>query len=136
MLRVIGLVIYVVWKDCIQPMYDVCIYYRESGAASRCCYSKNGNLMYAGDSVSGSFSAKVHPDGIYPYGVAGRIPAMSHWIFDKLPYLWCCKWADDKSECIDHFMAKRPTPDCKKHQQTGHGKYLYLMLIYCILCFR
>lgn len=30
------------------------IYFRPSGAGNRCCYDKNGNLMYTNDTNSGS----------------------------------------------------------------------------------
>jgi hypothetical protein len=122
---------YILGADCepgtpcpLQPSAAACFVSTKptpSGAASRCCYNTEGNLLYSGDSTEGSFSETTHPDGIHPYGVSGKIPSLSNWIFDKLPFLWCCKWAVDKSECLDQFMAKRPTPPCLQHEKPAHA---------------
>lgn len=91
------------------------------GASSHCCYDNTGHLIYSGDDEAGSYSFTSHPDGYYPYNSVGRIPHWSHWSKDKLPHLWCCKWAINKEHCLNRFLLNRRTPDCKYHYPSKQG---------------
>jgi len=94
---------------------------KDEGQSSKCCYSNEGHLMYSGENNAGSYSSVIHPDGMPPYEEIGKVPHWSNWVKDKMPYLLCCKWPTNKDQCIDHFLRKRPTPDCKDFQPPGHG---------------
>lgn len=76
--------------------------------------------MYIGDSIGGGKAERCSSLGVRPYKSLGRIPFMSHWYADIVPYYSCCVWSDAK-ECATHFIPQRPTPDCKNYRVAGHG---------------
>ena len=89
-----------------------------SGGGSRCCYNYQGNLMYTNDTRYGSTSDRYHIFGIPPYNVYGRVPAMSHYLNDMVPYYLCCEWTD----LCDSYLFVRETAECKgyRYPKTGN----------------
>ncbi|XP_030855388.1 sushi domain-containing protein 2-like [Strongylocentrotus purpuratus] len=78
------------------------------GHDSTCCYDEWENLVYAGDSSSGSFSRRVTVEGIPLYNESGKVPELSSGIADLSPYYMCCIWGDH----CDYYQDVRPTRDC------------------------
>ncbi|XP_038064903.1 protein mesh-like [Patiria miniata] len=83
-----------------------------AGHDSTCCYDEWENLVYAGDSSSGSFSRRVTVEGILPYNEAGKVPELSSGIADLAPYYMCCIWGDH----CDYYQEVRPTRDCRGYR--------------------
>ncbi|XP_041471024.1 sushi domain-containing protein 2-like [Lytechinus variegatus] len=78
-------------------------------ADSVCCYDYEENLVYAGDSFSGSFSHRVTVNGVPPYNAPKAVPVLSTWINDIIPYYTCCVWGD----LCEYYQYHRPTRDCR-----------------------
>ncbi len=85
-----------------------------SGGGSRCCYNSEGNLLYTNDTRHGSTSDRYHIFGNPPYNTYGRVPALSHYLNDMVPYYLCCEW----SNLCDSFLYVRSTADCKGYRYT------------------
>ncbi|XP_033096788.1 sushi domain-containing protein 2-like [Anneissia japonica] len=82
------------------------------GSDSVCCYDEFENLVYSGDSEEASFSRKYTKEGIVPYNAKYSVPLLSHWIYDGLPYFFCCVWGN---RC-EYYQRLRETPDCKEYE--------------------
>jgi hypothetical protein len=100
-----------------------------TGGGSRCCYNFQGNLMYTNDTRFGSTSDRFHIFGIPPYNTFGRVPALSHYLNDMVPYYLCCEWSD----LCDSYLFVRETADCKGYRYPKTGKYFLLKKIRLIL---
>ena len=70
------------------------------GASQQCCYDYQGNLMFSDDwEPTGDYlkffnpgtPVRAHAFGSWPYRLPPRIPYMSHYQADLLPYRTCCK---------------------------------------------
>lgn len=81
-----------------------------TGGGARCCFDFQGNLMYTNDTRYGSTSDRHHIFGIPPYNTYGRVPALSHYYNDIVPYYLCCEWSKD---LCDSFLYVRETSDCR-----------------------
>ncbi|CAD5115351.1 DgyrCDS4331 [Dimorphilus gyrociliatus] len=88
----------------------------KSGAGSHCCYGQDGELLYSGDSLSGSTSDRAHESGKEPYGEPPYIPTLSHAFNEIAPYYLCCVYANNDGLCFDTYMKSRPTADCKNYK--------------------
>jgi hypothetical protein len=93
-----------------------------SGGGSRCCYDYQGNLMYSNDTRFGSTSDRYHVFGVPPYNVFGRVPALSHYLNDVVPYYLCCEWSD----LCDSYLYVRETSDCKGYLFPKAGKFVFI----------
>lgn len=91
---------------------------RVDGAGNRCCYGKDGNLLYTNDTISGSTPDRYHAFGMPPYNIAGRVPALSHYFNDIVPYYLCCLWGD----ICETFLYLRQTKDAKGYKEPRPGK--------------
>ena len=78
--------------------------------------------MYTNDTKSGSTSDRYHINGIPPFGTYGRVPALSHYLHDMVPFYLCCQWSD----LCDSYLFLRETADCKgyRYPKTGNKKNL------------
>ncbi len=68
--------------------------------------------MYTNDTRYGSTSDRYHIFGIPPYNVYGRVPALSHYLNDMVPYYLCCEWTD----LCDSYLFVRETAECKGYR--------------------
>ncbi|XP_052094724.1 sushi domain-containing protein 2-like isoform X4 [Mytilus californianus] len=89
------------------------------GAGNQCCYDKDGNLMFNGDSYQGSSSDRSNPLGMFPYQRPKSVPSVSHWIQDLSPYYYCCLWSS--YEYCDMYTKLRPTVDCTRYTPPTPG---------------
>ena len=109
-------------------MHILIIYCSVDGAMSRCCYNDEDLLIYTTDSITGSFSARSHRDGVYPYTEKYTVPQFSYLYHDVAPYLGCCGWPvqqghPDTSTCVNNFLTYRPSVDCRNEETYRQGKY-------------
>ena len=74
--------------------------------------------MYTNDTRYGSNSDRYHIFGIPPYNVYGRVPGLSHYLNDRVPYFLCCEWTD----MCDSFLFVRETAECKGYRFSKSGK--------------
>ena len=77
--------------------------------------------MYTNDTRYGSNSDRYHIFGIPPYNVYGRVPGLSHYLNDRVPYFLCCEWTD----MCDSFLFVRETAECKGYRFSKSGKKSY-----------
>ncbi|XP_033119207.1 sushi domain-containing protein 2-like [Anneissia japonica] len=96
------------------------IFPTSDNAGVQCCYSEEGDLMYAGDTMNGSTADRSHPWGVEPYGTRGKVPAASHWVDDVITFYFCCIWTDNSDDCW-MYMERRPTADCRKYLPPTHA---------------
>ena len=68
------------------------------GAGNQCCYDEEGTLLYTQDQPEGSHADRAHVWGTAPYGVPYKVPVLSHYIHDILPYHYCCQWTNNLME--------------------------------------
>lgn len=115
------------------------VFFSEIGSSNLCCYNDNGDLMYAGDTDSGSRVEYSAPWGLHR--TARKVPSISHWRDDLVPYLYCCEWQRGQPtqsghgsgqqqqtstysrDCFDSYATSRPTVDCKNYRTPGIGKH-------------
>ena len=77
-----------------------------SMAGSECCYDKDDNLVYAQDSIYGSFSNRISR-------FSGALPVLSSAATDFVPYLFC-NVIDSNDD--HYYQLARPTRDCKDYE--------------------
>ena len=53
-----------------------------------------------------------------PYNTWGKVPALSHYFHDIVPYYLCCKWGD----LCDTYLYARQTKDAKGYREPRMGK--------------
>lgn len=81
----------------------------KNGAGQQCCYNKMGQLtLKENANRKTSYPCRSHPFGSYSYDVIYRVPGLSHWHHDFIPYLTCCKWAN----ACDIYQKRRPQKKC------------------------
>jgi len=63
---------------------------------------------------------RIHNIGILPWNEASKIPTMSHWIHDVMPFYPCCMWQDEQSSgCQSYRFERRASQDCVGYQPPG-----------------
>ncbi|XP_033127134.1 sushi domain-containing protein 2-like [Anneissia japonica] len=83
------------------------------GHGLECCYDANGALTNIADNKHAGYSHRYHHLGRQPFDEIGRVPYLSYFLHDILPYRRCCK---DHDSCLDHFIPARPSQDCSGYQ--------------------
>ena len=73
-----------------------------------------------------------------PYNVYGKVPALSHYFHDIVPYYLCCHW----SNLCESYLYLRETKDAKGYKEPRMGnklaffcynKYLAIIIVFIIL---
>ena len=124
--------IYVYYRTVVNLL---CSFISPQTADSVCCYDYEENLVYAGDSFSGSFSQRVTTNGVPPYNEVKMVPQMSTWLYDTIPWHFCCVWGD---LCM-YYQEHRPTRDCRWYQPPRMGRWsfrdvcLFVCIFACLL---
>lgn len=83
-----------------------------TSSGNQCCYRKDGSLMYSSDTRHGSTPDKAAALGKHPFDKPNHVPGLSHWVWDVIPYYYCCLWG---SRC-NTYMVERPTVNCRSYQ--------------------
>ncbi|XP_063236326.1 protein mesh isoform X2 [Bacillus rossius redtenbacheri] len=90
------------------------------GSGQQCCYDKNGYLMLTYDQQWGSRPHRSHNLGYLPWNEANKVPTLSHWFHDMVPYYLCCYWQEEQAVgCETYRFERRPTQDCVAYQSPG-----------------
>ncbi|XP_043516783.1 protein mesh isoform X1 [Frieseomelitta varia] len=92
------------------------------GSEQQCCYDKNGYLMLTYDQQWGSRPHRSHNLGYYPWDEANKVPTLSHWYHDVIPFYMCCMWQEEHAVGCETFrFERRPSQDCIAYQSPGVG---------------
>lgn len=87
------------------------------GSEQQCCYDKNGYLMLTYDQQWGSRPHRSHNLGYYPWDEANKVPTLSHWYHDVIPFYMCCMWQEEHAVGCETFrFERRPSQDCIAYQ--------------------
>ncbi|XP_063831983.1 protein mesh isoform X3 [Ostrinia nubilalis] len=90
------------------------------GSGQQCCYDKNGFLMLSYDQMWGSRPHRSHDFGFTPYNEANKVPSLSHWFHDMIPFYQCCSWQEEQAVGCETFrFERRPSQDCVAYQSPG-----------------
>merc|ERR1740128_1291654 len=90
------------------------------GGGQQCCYDKDGLLMMTSDNKWGGNPARAHNLGIMPWNEGGKVPSLSHWHLDVMPFYLCCLWQEHDSEDCEIFrFERRASQDCVGYQPPG-----------------
>ena len=83
----------------IPLLYFIYLFQNSShdGAGQQCCYDLAGYLMMTSDNKWGGNPLRNHNLGVLPWNEANKIPSLSHWLSDILPFYPCCLWQDEQS---------------------------------------
>ncbi|XP_034249969.1 protein mesh isoform X2 [Thrips palmi] len=89
----------------------------QQGAGQQCCYDKNNYLMMSYDQMWGSRPYRSHNLGVLPWNEANKVPTLSQWYNDMIPFYHCCLWQDEQAVGCETFrFERRPTQDCVSYQ--------------------
>ena len=65
-----------------------------------------------------------HNLGLLPWNEANKIPTLSHWISDVIPFYPCCLWQEEQSVgCQRYRFERRASQDCVGYQPPGGGMF-------------
>ncbi|KAG7171855.1 mesh-like [Homarus americanus] len=82
-----------------------------------CCYDRDGYLMMTADKMWGGNPHRAHNLGKTPFNEANKVPSMSHWYHDVIPFYTCCKWQGEQSPgCVTYRFERRASQDCVGYQ--------------------
>jgi len=95
------------------------------GSEQQCCYDKDGYLMMSYDQKWGSRPRRSHNLGFLPWNEANKVPTLSQWFHDVIPFYTCCLWQDEQAVgCETLRFERRPSQDCVAYQSPYVGKLL------------
>jgi len=90
------------------------------GAGQQCCYDFAGYLMMTSDNKWGGNPMRSHDLGVLPWNEANKIPTLSHYLQDVIPFYPCCMWQEEQSNgCQNYRFERRPSQDCVGYQAPG-----------------
>ncbi|XP_038072987.1 sushi domain-containing protein 2-like [Patiria miniata] len=84
----------------------------EKGGGQECCYGNDDNILNVLGSSGGGFAHRRHHGGVVPYKDAGRVPYLSHWISDILPFEHCCVFSEESCQL---YKLVRPSQTCEDY---------------------
>ena len=73
------------------------------GAGQQCCYDIAGYLMMSSDNQWGGKPRRYHNLGVLPWNEANKIPTLSHYLSDTLPFYLCCMWQGEQSNGCQNY---------------------------------
>ncbi|XP_030835519.1 sushi domain-containing protein 2-like [Strongylocentrotus purpuratus] len=85
------------------------------GGGQECCYGFDGMIINVFNSLGGGYSHRYHHGGVNPYGEPQKVPYLSHFLVDILPWTYCCSYGGPQhSECT-FFGLLRPSQTCNNY---------------------
>ena len=73
--------------------------------------------MLTADNQWGGNPLRNHNLGVLPWNEANKIPTLSHWLSDILPFYTCCLWQGEQSQgCQNYRFERRASQDCVGYQ--------------------
>ncbi|XP_066998795.2 protein mesh isoform X2 [Anabrus simplex] len=89
----------------------------QEGSEQECCYDKTNYLMLSYDQQWGSRPHRSHNLGFLPWNEANKVPTLSHWFHDMIPFYQCCLWQEEQAVgCETYRFERRPSQDCVAYQ--------------------
>ncbi|XP_054161232.1 protein mesh-like [Oppia nitens] len=94
------------------------------GSGQTCCYDDYGELVQTADTMFGGRPSRAFVYGKHPFKMAVMVPTLSYWLYDIMPFFYCCKWSasgkgDDNSDTCQMFNYWRTSQDCSSYQPPG-----------------
>lgn len=87
------------------------------GSEQQCCYDKNQYLMFSQDQLWGSKPCRSHNLGKQPWNKNFKVPTLSQWTNDIMPFYMCCLWQNSENDACENFRYdKRPSEDCVAYE--------------------
>ncbi|XP_063969496.1 sushi domain-containing protein 2-like [Lytechinus pictus] len=83
-----------------------------SGGGQECCYDSNGMIIDVADFLGGGYSHQYHHAGVFPYCQPNKVPYLSHYLADVLPWTFCCRF--NQSQCGSYGLY-RPSKTCEDY---------------------
>lgn len=78
------------------------------------------------DNKWGGNPGRAHNLGMIPWNEAGKVPSLSHWQMDVMPFYLCCLWQPEDSEDCEVFrFERRASQDCVGYQPPGAGNWAW-----------
>ncbi|XP_070567838.1 sushi domain-containing protein 2-like isoform X2 [Ptychodera flava] len=84
----------------------------DEGTGRECCYNAAGSIIDSADSFSAGPSHSRHHGGITPYNSPGKIPYLSNFKEDVLPWYRCCVLTNFNKSLCDNYFEVRPSHNC------------------------
>ncbi|XP_068250957.1 protein mesh isoform X1 [Palaemon carinicauda] len=85
----------------------------KDGAGQQCCYDRDGYLMMTADKMWGGNPHRAHNLGKTPFDEANKVPSLSHWYHDVIPFYTCCKWQGEQAPgCVTFRFERRCSQNC------------------------
>jgi len=76
--------------------------------------------MLTSDNKWGGNPLRNHNLGLLPWNEANKIPTLSHWLSDVIPFYPCCLWQEEQSVgCQRYRFERRASQDCVGYQPPG-----------------
>ncbi|KAH9373666.1 hypothetical protein HPB48_008100 [Haemaphysalis longicornis] len=93
------------------------------GSGQTCCYDMEGELMLTADTMYGGRPSRIFSYGILPFNSRMKVPTLSYWNIDAMPFFYCCHWqqAKDDSRSCQQFKYWRTSQDCTAYQPPGYA---------------
>ncbi|XP_070553581.1 sushi domain-containing protein 2-like isoform X2 [Ptychodera flava] len=90
-----------------------------NGAGQKCCYDDQGNLINGQElENSGGTAHRRHHGGVHPYKSEGKVPYLSYFLSDIVPWENCCNLS---SEHCGYYYERRPTDLCQNYEPPRPG---------------
>lgn len=93
------------------------------GSGQTCCYDMEGELMLTADTMYGGRPSRIFSYGILPFNSRMKVPSLSNWNIDTIPFFYCCHWQhtkDDSTSC-QQYKYWRTSQDCTAYQSPGYA---------------
>ncbi|XP_029826722.2 protein mesh isoform X1 [Ixodes scapularis] len=93
------------------------------GSGQTCCYDMEGELMLTADTMYGGRPSRIFSYGILPFNSRVKVPTLSWWNVDAVPFFYCCHWqyGKDDSESCQKYKYWRTSQDCSAYQPPGYA---------------
>lgn len=78
--------------------------------------------MLSYDQQWGSKPKRSHNMGFIPWNEANKVPTLSQWFHDMIPFYSCCFWQEEQAVgCETLRFERRPSQDCVGYQSPYVG---------------
>ncbi|CAG2178312.1 unnamed protein product, partial [Oppiella nova] len=91
------------------------------GSGQTCCYDDYGELLQTADTMYGGRPSRAFVYGKHPFKQRVMVPTLSYWLYDIMPFFYCCKWApgQENSKTCQMMNYWRTSQDCSSYQTPG-----------------